>query len=73
MFAIVICLVLLMCTLTFICFSECCFVSNACHEPTSSLVQPIGTHGGEVMYFGCACFRGELGFLYCDEDIVCRE
>ena len=25
-----------------------------------------GTHDGEVMYFGCVCFRGELGFLNCD-------
>ena len=24
---------------------------------------PIGTPGGEVMYFGCVCFRGELGFM----------
>ena len=30
-------------------------------------MQPIGTHGGEVMYFGCVCFRGELGFLNCDD------
>ena len=21
----------------------------------------------EVMYFGCVCFRGELGFLNCDD------
>ena len=34
-------------------------------EPTSCLVPPIGTHGGEVMYFGCFCFR--VGFLYCDD------
>ena len=27
----------------------------------------IGTHGGEVMYFLCVCFRGELGFLNCDD------
>ena len=33
---------------------------------TFCLVQPIGTHGGEVMYFGCVCFRGELGFLNCE-------
>ena len=33
---------------------------------TSCLVQPIGTHSGEVVYFGCVCFRGELGFLNCD-------
>ena len=33
---------------------------------TSCLVQPLGTHGGEVMYFWCVCFRGELGILKCD-------
>ena len=47
----------------YICCSECNVVSNECNEPTSRHVQPIGTHGGEVMYFGCVCFRGELGFL----------
>ena len=31
---------------------------------------PIGTHGGEVMYFGCVCFRGEFGFLNCDDMCV---
>ena len=40
-------------------------ISNECNESTSCLVHPIGTHGGEVMYFGCVCFRGELGFLNC--------
>ena len=35
-------------------------VSNEYNEPTSCLVQPIGTHGGEVMYFKCICFRGSL-------------
>ena len=34
-------------------------------------MQPIGTHGGEVMYFGCACFRGELGFLNCGDICMC--
>ena len=29
-------------------------------------MQPIGTYGGEVMYFWCVCLRGELGFLNCD-------
>ena len=33
-------------------------------------MQPIDTHGGEVMYFWCVCFRGELGFLNCDD--ICR-
>ena len=50
----------------YVCCSECNVVSNECNEPTSCLV----THGGEVMYFGRVCFRGELGFLNCD---VCRE
>ena len=44
----------------YVCCSECNVVSNKCNEPTSCLVQPIGTHGGEVMNFGCVCFRGEL-------------
>ena len=39
--------------------------SYECNEPTSCLVQPIGSHGGEVMYLGCICLRGELGFLNC--------
>ena len=30
-------------------------------------MQSIGTHGGVVMYFGYVCFRGELGFLNCDD------
>ena len=47
----------------YVCCSECNVVSNKCDEPTSCLVQPIGTHGGEVMYFGCVCCRGELSFL----------
>ena len=46
-------------------------VSNECNEPTSCLVQPIGMHGGEVIYFGCVCFRGELGFLNCDDICMC--
>ena len=49
----------------YVCCSECNAVSNEYNEPTSFLVQPIGTHGGEVMYFGCVCFMGELGFLNC--------
>ena len=27
----------------------------------------IGTRAGEIMYSGCVCFRGELGFLNCDD------
>ena len=29
--------------------SECNVVSIECNEPTSYLVQPIGTHGGKVV------------------------
>ena len=31
-------------------------------------MQPIG---GEVMYVGCFCFRGELGFLDFDDLCMC--
>ena len=34
-------------------------------------MQPIGTHGGEVIYFGRVGFRGELGFLICDHICMC--
>ena len=51
--------------------SECNGVSNDCNEPTSCLVQPIGTHGGKVIYVGCVCFRGDLGFLNCDDVCMC--
>ena len=34
-------------------------------------MQPIGTHAGEVMYFGCVCFRGELGSLNCGDICMC--
>ena len=54
-----------------VCCSECYVVSNECDEHTSCLVQPIGVHGGEVMYFGCFCFRGELGHLDCDGIGMC--
>ena len=50
------------------CCSECDVVSN---DPTSCLVQPIGAHCCEVMYFGCFGFRGELGFLNCDDVYMC--
>ena len=53
------------------CCSESNVVSNECNEPTSCLVQPIGLHGGEVMYFGCVCFRCELGFLNCHDIGMC--
>ena len=51
--------------------SECNVVSNECNEPTSCLVQFIGTHDGEVIYFWCVCFRGEIGFLNCDDICMC--
>ena len=34
-------------------------------------MQHIGTHGSEVIFFGCVCFRGELGFLNCDDICMC--
>ena len=42
----------------YVCCSECNVVSNECNEPTSCLMQPIGVHCCEVMYFGCFGFRG---------------
>ena len=52
----------------YVCCIECNVVSDGCDEPTSCLVQPVG---GEVMYFWSVCFRGELGFLYCDAICMC--
>ena len=51
--------------------SECDVVSNECDEPTSCLVQHIGTHCCEMMYFGCVGFRGDLDFLNCDDVCMC--
>ena len=34
-------------------------------------MQPIGTHRGEIMYFGCVYVMGELGFWNCDDICVC--
>ena len=48
----------------YVCCGECYVVSD---EPTSSLVQPIVAHCCEVMYF-----RGELGFLNCDDICMCE-
>ena len=50
----------------YVCCSECNVASNECNESTSCIVQPIGTHGGEVM-----CVRGELGFLNCYDICMC--
>ena len=57
-------------SLRYVCCSECDVTSNECNEPTSCLVQPIGAHCCEVMYFGCFGFRVELGFLNCDDVVV---
>ena len=50
--------------------SECNVVSDECDEPTPCLVQPVGAHGGEVMYFCGGCVRGELGFLNCNNMLI---
>ena len=55
----------------YVCCSECIVVSNECNDATPCLVQPISSHGGEVMNFGCVCFKGELGFLNCDDICTC--
>ena len=55
----------------YVCCDECYVVFNDCDEPTSCLVQPIVAHCWEVMYFGCFDFRGELGFLDCDDVYMC--
>ena len=55
----------------YVCCGECYVVYNECDEPTSCIVQPIVAHCCEVMYFGCFDFRGELGFLNCDDICMC--
>ena len=55
----------------YVCCSECNVVSNECDESTCCLVQPIGSHSCEVMYFGCFGFSGEPGFLNCDDVCMC--
>ena len=55
----------------YVCCSEYDVVSIECNEPTSCLVRPIGAHCCEVMYFGCFGFRGDLGFLNCDDVCMC--
>ena len=37
----------------YVCCSECNVISDECNEPTFCIMQPIGTHGGEVMYLVC--------------------
>ena len=51
----------------YVCCSECDVVFNECNEPSSCLVQHIGAHCCEIIYFGCFGFRGEFGFLNCDD------
>ena len=46
-------------------------VSNESNEPTPCIVQHIGTHGDEIMYYGCFCFRGDLGFPNSDDIGMC--
>ena len=48
-------------------------LSMSVMSPPPALWQPIGAHCCEVMYFGCFGFRGELGFLNCDDVMCCRE
>ena len=55
----------------YVCCGECYVVSDECDEPTSCLVPPIIAPCCEVMYFGCFDFRGELGFLNCDDVCMC--
>ena len=44
----------------YICCSECNIVSDSVmNPPHSCLVQPIDTHGGEVMYVECVYFMDE--------------
>ena len=78
MFTIVMCLALLICTLTILIsvlrvlmvegmFVVVNVIANGCDQPTPGLVRPIGAHGGKVMYFRSFCIMGELGFLNCDD------
>ena len=55
----------------YVCCDECYVVSYECDEPISFLVQPIVAHCCEVMYFRCFEFRGELGFLNCNDVCMC--
>ena len=51
---------------SYVCCSECNVVSNECNEPTSCLVQPIGTHGGEVTYFGVFALGVITVLVFCN-------
>ena len=54
---------------SYVCCDECYVISS--DESTSCLVQPIVAHCCEVMYLVCFGFRGELGFLNCDDICMC--
>ena len=54
-----------------VCCGEWYAVSNEWDEPISCLVQPIVAHCCEVMYYGWFDFRGQLGFLNCDDVCMC--
>ena len=46
----------------YVCCGECYVVSNECDEPASCLVQPIGAHCCEVIYFWCLALEVSLVF-----------
>ena len=54
-----------------VCCSECNVVSNECNEHIPFLLQPVCAHGCKFMYFRSVCFRGEIGFLNCDDIGMC--
>ena len=60
MFAIVMCLVLVICTLT-ICCSMLCVL----------MVEGMSVAVNVMLYFGCFCFRGGIGFLDCHDICMC--
>ena len=56
----------------YVCCSECNVVSNDCHEPTPALCNiSVCTVVKLCIYFGCVCFRCDLGFLNCDDIDMC--
>ena len=47
-------------------------VVNVMLSLTSVMSPPLTcAHSGKVIYFGSFCFRGELGYLNCDECCCC--
>ena len=55
----------------YVCFGECYVDSNDSDEPTYCIVQHIGAHYCEGMYFGCFGFRVVIDFLNCDDICMC--